>query len=251
MNTLLITQARMGSTRLPGKVLKEVEGKPLLQIHLDRLSRCKKVTKIIVATTLAKEDEQIVKLAEKWRFQTFRGSEEDVLDRFYQAAKPHKPDWIVRVTSDCPLLGPELIDNIMEYAHHHEADYVCNSIESPYPDGQDVEVFTFDVLEKAWKEADKHSEREHVTPYIWKNADFMGGDLFKGLKYPSEEEYGQVRMSVDEQEDYELIKKLVKDLGTEKTWKEYADYMLKNNLTAMNKQYKRNEGYYKSLKKDQ
>jgi len=250
METLLITQARTGSSRLPGKVLKTVDGKTLLQIHLERLKKCQMVNDIIVATTLEKYDEPIATMAKEWGFHTYRGSEEDVLDRFYQAAKPFKPNWIVRVTSDCPLLDPDLVDKIIEFSHQHEADYVSNNFETHFPHGQDVEVFTFKTLERAWKETNKLTEREHVTPYLRNNSDLKGGSLFKALNYPIEHNYGGIRMTIDEEEDYELIKILVQDLGSNKSWKEYADYMVNKSLTTINCQYKRNEGYLKSLEKD-
>nr|WP_249067226.1 glycosyltransferase family protein [Halalkalibaculum roseum] len=251
VNTLLITQARTGSSRLPGKVLKKVVEKPLLQIHLDRLNKCKNVSEMVVATTLEKEDQKIDELAKEWGYHTYRGSEEDVLDRFYCAAKPFQPKWVVRVTSDCPLLDPTLVDEIIDFSRQKKADYVSNTIDPHYPDGQDVEVFTFKALEKAWKEAEKHSEREHVTPYIRNNADIKGGNLFKALNYSSKHDYGKIRMTVDQKEDFILIEKLIERLGTDKTWKEYADYILENNLASINNKFERNEGFLKSLEKDQ
>lgn len=248
--TVLITQARTGSSRLPGKVLKTVDDKTLLQIHLERLKQCKNASTIIVATTTEPEDEKIDLLAKKLGVKSYRGSEENVLDRFYQAAEPLSPKWVVRVTSDCPLLDPELVDKVINFAQNHAPDYVSNTIDSNYPDGQDVEVFTFKALEKAWKEAKKTIEREHVTPYIRNNSDLKGEKLFKAQSYPSDLDYGNIRMTVDEQEDYILIKKLVRDLGTDKSWQEYTDYMINNDLTSINSQFQRNEGYIKSLKKD-
>lgn len=153
IKTILITQARTGSTRLPGKVLKEIEGKSLLQIHLNRLSKCKNISNIIVATTINEEDSIIYDKAIAWGFNASRGSETDVLDRFYQAVKDKNADWIVRVTSDCPLIDPELVDQVIEFAQLNNVDYVSNGFENQYPDGQDVEVFKFSALEKAWKEA--------------------------------------------------------------------------------------------------
>ena len=116
-NTILITQARTGSTRLPGKVLKQINGKSLLKIHLDRLKKCKSVSEIIVATTTNNEDQIIFDKAVDWGFSAFRGSESDVLDRFYQAVKDKNADWIVRVTSDCPLIDPILVDDVIDFVH--------------------------------------------------------------------------------------------------------------------------------------
>ncbi|MFK7832199.1 MAG: NTP transferase domain-containing protein [Winogradskyella sp.] len=250
LKTIIVTQARIGSTRLPGKVLKEVNGKTLLQIHLERLKKCTKANKICVATTVNKEDAVIYNNAKKWGLGAFRGSELNVLDRFYQAVKNDKPDWIVRVTSDCPLLDPILVDDIITYAQNHDYDYVSNGLIEHFPDGQDVEVFKFSALELAWKNAKLVSELEHVTPYIINNSDVRGGHLFKGKNYPCEKDYSNIRMTVDESEDFELMEFLIQKLGTEKTWQDYTTYMIENDLTKINGQIIRNEGLLKSLKKD-
>lgn len=249
--TVLITQARTGSSRLPGKVLKNINGKTLLQIHLERLSQCKNISDIIVATTASKEDEEIYNLAKEWGFKSYKGSEDDVLDRFYKAAKPFSPEWIVRVTSDCPLIDPELIDDVIEFAKKRKAvDYVSNVIESKFPDGQDVEVFTFSALKNAWKNAHKPSEREHVTPYIRNNSDIMDGELFIAVNFATDRDYSRIRMTVDEKEDFELIKQLIQDLGTNRTWNEYTNYIIEHNLGSVNQHIQRNEGYLKSIKED-
>lgn len=250
MKTILITQARSGSTRLPGKVLKDVEGKTLLQIHLERLSKCTKVSEIIVATTVKEEDSIIYKKAIEWGFKASRGSELDVLDRFYQAVKSQKADWIVRVTSDCPLLDPILVDEIISFVQEKDTDYGANSIIESYPDGQDVEIFKFSALEQAWKNAKKQSEREHVTPYIRNNSDLNGGKLFTSTSFQCELDYSRIRMTVDEPRDFELIQLLINKLGTEKSWLEYTNYIIENNLTMLNDQIIRNEGLLKSLKND-
>lgn len=250
IRTILVTQARSGSTRLPGKVLKEVGGKSLLQIHLERLNKCSKVSEIIVATTLNKEDSIIYKKAIEWGFNAARGSELDVLDRFYQAVKDKKADWIVRVTSDCPLIDPNLVDEVITFVQENEVDYGSNSLTEKFPDGQDVEVFKFSALEKAWENAKLQSEREHVTPFIRNNSDKKGNDLFKTINYPCENDYSNIRMTVDEPRDFDLIELLINKLGIEKTWLEYTNFIIENNLTKINDQIIRNEGLLKSLKKD-
>ncbi len=250
LKTLLITQARTGSSRLSGKVLKKVKGKTLLQLHLERVSKCRNISDIIVATTTSKGDEEIYNLAKKLGFKSYRGSEEDVLDRFYRAAKPLNPDRIVRVTSDCPLLDPKLVDEVVKFAKSKKVDYVSNVIEGRYPDGQDIEVFTFSALEKAWDNARKHSEREHVTPFIRINSDVMDGELFTAVNFPADHDYSQIRMTVDEPEDFELIKRIINELGTDLTWKEYTNYIIENNLGSLNQHIQRNEGYLKSIKED-
>jgi spore coat polysaccharide biosynthesis protein SpsF (cytidylyltransferase family) len=250
LKTVLVTQARTGSTRLPGKVLKEVNGKSLLQIHLERLSKSSKISEIIVATTNNEEDLVIFDQAIKWGFSASRGSEHDVLDRFYQAVKDKNADWIVRVTSDCPLLDSNLLDKVIAFVQEKDVDYGSNAIIENFPDGQDIEVFKFSALEIAWENAKLKSEREHVTPYFSNNSTNKGDNLFTVINYPCEFDFSKIRMTVDEPKDFELIKVLINKLGTEKTWLEYTTYIIENNLMKINGEIIRNEGYLKSLKKD-
>ena len=251
LKTVLVTQARSGSTRLPGKVLKEVGGKSLLQIHLERLRKCTKISEIIVATTAKEEDKIIYNHAIEWGFNASRGSELDVLDRFYQAVKDKNADWIVRVTSDCPLIDAVLVDEVINFVQEKDVDYGSNGLTEQFPDGQDIEVFKFSALEIAWKNAKLKSEREHVTPYIRNNADNNGDDLFITINYPCEKDYSKIRMTVDEPRDFDLIELLINNLGIDKTWLEYTNYIIENNLTKINDQIIRNEGLLKSLKEDE
>ena len=250
VKTVLITQARYGSTRLPGKVLKEIGGKSLLQIHLERLKKCKMISEIVVATTIKEEDQVIYNKAIEWGFSASRGSESDVLDRFYQSVKDKKADWIVRVTSDCPLIDPVLVDQVIAFVRNNNKDYGANILVENYPDGQDIEVFKFSALESAWKSSKLVSEREHVTPYIRNNSDFKGGSLFSAINYPCDFDYSKIRMTVDESRDFELISILINNLGTDKTWLEYTNYMIQKDLTTINDSIIRNEGLLKSLKND-
>ena len=250
LNTILITQARTGSTRLPGKILNEISGKSLLEIHLERLRKCKMISKIIVATTNKPEDEIIYKKTIGWGLTASKGSEQNVLDRFYQAVKNVKPDWIIRVTSDCPLIDPKLVDDIISFVQKKDVDYGANILVENFPDGQDVEVFKFSALETAWKNANLKSEREHVTPYIRNNSDFNGGSMFTAINYPCDFNYSKIRMTVDGRRDFELIKILIEDLGTNKTWLEYTNHIIKNDLNKINNSIIRNEGLLKSIKND-
>ena len=250
VKTVLITQARSGSTRFPGKILKEIEGKSLLQIHLNRLRGCKTISKIIVATTIKPEDKIIYNKAIQWGFDASRGSELDVLDRFYKAVKNDKPDWIVRVTSDCPLIDPKLVDSIISFVQQKNVDYGSNTFVEKFPDGQDVEVFKFSALETAWKSAKLQSEREHVTPYIRNNSDFNGGVLFKAINFPCKFDYSKIRMTVDEIRDFELIKRLIEEIGVDQTWLKYTNYIIENDLGLINNSIIRNEGLKTSLKND-
>jgi spore coat polysaccharide biosynthesis protein SpsF (cytidylyltransferase family) len=250
LETLIITQARTSSTRLPGKVLKTINGKELLKIHTDRLKNSKLTDKIIVATTIESIDNQIEDLCKEWGIEVSRGSENDVLDRYYKACLKYNPKWVVRVTSDCPLIDPNLIDSVIEFTKNNNVDYCSNTLIESFPDGQCIEVFTFKSLEIAWKNAKLKSEREHVTPYIINNCDTNQGNLFKAINYPSIKDYSKIRMTVDEIRDFELIVQLIDKLGENKTWEEYTKYIIQNNLYLINKDIKRNEGYYKSLKND-
>lgn len=250
LKIVLITQARLGSTRLPGKVLKEINGVSLLQTHLLRLNNCKRVSEIIVATTLNENDLIIFDKARQWGFCSTRGSESDVLDRFYQSVKDKKVDWIVRVTSDCPLIDPKLVDNIIDFTIEKNIDYCSNTLIENFPDGQDIEVFKFNALKCAWKNAKLLSEREHVTPFIRNNSDFNSGNLFTALNYSCDYNFSKIRMTVDENKDFELITLLINNLGSDKTWLEYTNYIIKNDLSKINNKITRNEGLLKSLKKD-
>ncbi|MCB0496665.1 MAG: glycosyltransferase family protein [Cyclobacteriaceae bacterium] len=252
MNVLAITQARIGSTRLPGKVLKKVDNKTLLEIHIDRILKSIFIDKLVVATTNNKEDESIVEIASKCNVSISRGSEMDVLDRFYKAAEPFKPKWIVRLTSDCPLIDPSLIDEVIKFAIDKGLDYCSNTLVERYPDGQDVEVFKYEALESAWKESKLLSEREHVTPYIKKNSSFFGKKRFSSDNYPCSENYNNVRLTIDEKEDYEVIKILIKELGLNASWTEYTNYYVSHkDVSSINSIFIRNQGYYKSLENEQ
>lgn len=239
---ILVTQARMGSTRLPGKVLKQINGKALLEIHLERLQRAKNVDKIIVASTVNEEDEAIIQLANQLKISSFRGAENDVLARYYECLKDYRPEWVVRVTSDCPLIDPALIDAVVSCAVVNDAVYCSNTYLEQFPDGQDIEVFKFSALEKAYQTADLTSDREHVTPYIRKNTQV--------LSFPCFSNFSQVRMTVDEQVDFDVVEALCNNLGIEATWLDYTNFLLNTDLKNINSQIERNEGYQKSLKND-
>ena len=247
---ILITQARIGSTRFPGKVLKSLGSSTILGIHLQRLKKSKLLDHIIVATTWELGSEEIVSISKKEKVNFFKGSTNDVLDRFYKAAKPFFPDFVVRVTSDCPLIDPKLLDSIIKKTIDKDLDYCSNVLDDSYPDGQDVEVFKFSVLKEAWLNSNLKSEREHVTPYIIKNTDFKGGNLYRSLNYNINSKFSHIRMTVDEEEDLKTIRCLINELGINNDWLVYAKYILENPKMFKNQKIVRNEGYYKSLKND-
>lgn len=251
MNILAITQARIGSTRLPEKILKTINGESLLEMHLKRIQKSKLITKLKVATTNEPDADKIVSVAAKLGIEVYKGSVDNVLDRFYETAVPEMPDWVVRLTSDCPLIDPVEIDNVIQYAINNDLDYVSNTLKPTFPDGIDVEVFKFSVLEKAYKEAKLKSELEHVTSYIWKNSSFMGGSLFKSDCVMYHEDYSKIRLTVDTQEDFLVIERLVNILGTDRPWMDYVKTLQEHpEIEKINELFTRNEGYQKSLEKD-
>jgi spore coat polysaccharide biosynthesis protein SpsF len=201
----IITQARMTSTRLPGKILKEVNHKSLLQYHVDRLLQTG--FEVIIATTINNTDDPVCEFAEKQKIKYHRGSEDNVLSRFYEAAKEFDLDVIIRVTSDCPLIDPHLIRNSVEkYLQFNNQNlYMSNGTERTFARGFDFEIFSFQLLEEAFKNATDKSDQEHVTPYIWKN---RSG---KVEIYPVKQtmDNSRFRITVDTADDFELIKTLI------------------------------------------
>lgn len=254
MSILAIIQARMTSSRLPGKILMDIDGQSLLEINLRRIAQAQAIDKIVVATTNLPSDDTTAQVVRTLGFSVFRGDENDVLDRFHQTAtqQADHPDYIVRLTADCPLIDAALIDKIIGYTLENQLDYCSNTLDPHFPDGQDVEVFRFSALQQAWQAATLASEREHVTPYLWKNSTFKGGTLFKSDNYTDgEQNYGHLRMTVDEQSDYDLIAALIRTLGVKRSWREYADHMEQHReIKAINQTISRNEGFTKSLQAD-
>ena len=251
MKIIAVTQARVGSTRLQGKILMKILGKSLLEIHLNRILKSNLITKLKVATTNEQGVEEILKIAESCGVHYFQGDTYNVLDRFYNTVKDEAADYVVRLTSDCPLIDAELIDQVIRYTLKHSLDYCSNSLEERFPDGQDIEVFKFSALERAWKEAKLDSEKEHVTPFIYNNSTYKERKMFKADSYFIEEDYHNVRLTVDEPQDFEVIKQIIEDIGYNKDWKTYADYYLNHKeIQTLNNTTLRNEGYLKSINKD-
>ena len=202
--TLALVQARMSSTRLPGKVMKTVLGKPLISYLLERLSFSKRLDKIVVATSSEASDDVLCRYLRESGYAFYRGSESDVLDRFYQAALPYQPVTVVRVTADCPLIDYKVVDRILEFYTGHGLDYVSNGANAPvFPDGMGVEVFSFRALEDAWRQAKSGPEREHVTLYLKNSGRFRCGD------YHPPVDYSDQRWTVDYNEDFLLVKHLI------------------------------------------
>lgn len=239
MSTLIITQARYGSSRLSGKVLKKINEKTLLEIHLSRLKRSKLADKILVATTNEVEAAQIVEIAKNQGCLAYQGSLTDVLDRFYKGALTIRPSIVVRVTSDCPFIDGTVIDEMINQFNKSDCDYLSNVHPPTYPDGIDIEMFTFQALERAWNEAISIKEREHVTPYIWGHS-----KKFKLQNFTNKSDMSKYRLTVDTAEDFELIAHLVEEIGEDAPWQSYVDYLEKKpDIMSINHHFNRNEGY--------
>lgn len=242
----IIIQARMGSSRLPGKILKEILGKPVLWHVINRVSKSKYIDDVIVATTNNLEDNVVETYCIDNNIKYFRGSEDDVLDRYYKCAKKYSCKNIVRITSDCPLHDALVIDKVIEKYLSEEYDYVSNTFEYTYPDGLDVEVFSFNILEEAWEISIYSSEREHVTPFIKNN------DKYKKINVISDKKYPVYRLTLDSIEDYELINKVYNYFGKDDfSLDETVDFLYNHpEILKLNENHKINEGYIKSLRED-
>jgi spore coat polysaccharide biosynthesis protein SpsF (cytidylyltransferase family) len=243
-----IIQARVGSTRLPNKVLMKLGDKTVLENVVERVKASKLISDVFVVTTVNRNDLELVKLCSSKNIRIFCGSENDVLDRFYQVSRLLKPEHIVRITADCPLMDPEIIDLVIEKHLSDKSDYTANIIKETFPDGEDIEVFTFKALEKAWKEAELTSEREHVTPYIRNKDDFKKGNLENNV------DLSKKRWTLDNPEDYEFLNKIYDGLYENDNlfgMKKILKFLEQNpELEDINSGIKRNEGYQKSLNED-
>ena len=205
---LIVVQARMGSTRLPGKILKEVEGKPLLRILMDRLRDVEKPFSLLVATTTLEKDDATVHCVERAGVSYFRGEEEDVLDRFWGASRTCSCDAIVRLTADCPLTDPWLVSKALDLFYSLNVDYLSNTLRRTFPRGFDIEIFKVSALVLSAREAHSPYEREHVTPYIVQHP-----EIFSQACFTSPEDFSGHRVTVDTVEDFSFVKKIVSLLG--------------------------------------
>ena len=208
-----IIQARIGSTRLPGKVLLEVNGRTMFEYLLERVRKCKTIDKIILATSINKIDDPLESLALSLGVEVFRGSENDVLERFYQAATIHKATHVVRLLNDCPLLDPEIVDEIVSYylENNENLDFLSNQNKHTYPDGMDVSVFSFKALKKLQETSGCLIEREHVVPGFWANDNnFIWQNYHNKIDL-----FKTYRLTLDYEEDFYLIKEIIKGIYSE------------------------------------
>lgn len=213
MATICIIQARMGSTRLPGKVLADIGGMSMLARVVRRVRRATLLDDIVIATTIDPTDEAIVDECQRLSVAVIRGSVEDVLDRYYQVAQTYHADAIVRITSDCPLIEPELIDQVITSFQETQADYASNCIERRYPRGLDVEVMRLTALKYAWEHSESFYQRAHVTPFIYQNS-----HLFRIVSVTGDEDYSSYRWTVDTPEDLAFVRAIYERLDNTDNW---------------------------------
>lgn len=241
-----IIQARMGSTRLPGKVLNKVNGVPLLKIMLQGVAAARTLDKVVVATSILEADNPIADFCAAEGYDCFRGSESDVLSRYYDCASKVGADIIVRLTADCPLIDPEVIDSVVEFYQKAQVDYAGNTVPpetSTFPDGSDVEVFSMSALERAHREANDASDREHVTFYFWRDP----ARGFATAQLMNNEDWSKFRLTVDYPEDLEVVRVVVSELfndGARPSLSSLVEFL--NNrpeLTALNSEYYSGQGW--------
>jgi spore coat polysaccharide biosynthesis protein SpsF len=241
-----IIQARMGSTRLPNKVLLPLGGKTVIEHVVERAMRTKSIGRVVLATSDSPSDDPIVELCKKTGIDYFRGSLDDVLDRYYHAAKHAGAKHICRLTGDCPLIEPAIINRVAKKYLSGGWDYVSTGrIETTFPDGMDTEIFSFAALDSARREARLPSEREHVTPYIWKNT-----KKFRVCHIKNDKDLSHIRLTIDEPRDYEFLKIIFENVET-LTLGNVLLFLKKHpEIQNINASIIRDEGYIKSLHED-
>lgn len=249
--TDVIIQARIGSARLKGKVLKKYKNYSSLKILIERLKRCKKITDIIICTTKLVEDDKIIKFCKKENIKFFRGAQHNVLSRYYYCAKKFNSKNIIRITSDCPLVDFRLINSMLNTFLKLKVDYYANTYPLPttYPDGMDIEIFSFLTLKKTYMQAKLPSEKEHVTPYIYNSK------KFKIKRRDLKKNFSNFRFCIDYKSDFNFFVSLIKYFKN----KVYTISMLdlinhvkkRPGLIYYQRKIKRNEGWKSSLKKDE
>ena len=246
---LAILQARASSTRLPGKVLKPILGRPMLARQIERVCRARRIDRLVVATSTDASDDAVAALCHHIGVARFRGSLDDVLDRFYKAAVPYSPAHVVRLTGDCPLADPQLIDRLIAFHLDGGFDYSSNALEPSYADGLDAEIMTFGALGEAWHEARLASEREHVTPFIHKRP-----ERYRIGSMSGDRDLSALRWCVDEPEDLEVVRSIYGALypaNPNFTTADILDYLSRHgDVAGHNAGLVRNQGYAASLVDD-
>jgi len=243
-----IIQARMCSTRLKGKVLHRINPEEtVLSFLIKQIRNCKSLKTVVVATTELEEDDVIVDFLKSYDVEIFRGNSENVLDRFYHCAKKFKFSTIVRLTADNPLIDPQIVNDSIQKYSNSDCDYLTNSIDRTFPNGTEVEIFSFNALEIAWKFAKKKSEREHVTPYFYNNP-----NKFKIHHFKQKQDQSKFRYSVDRKEDYLLVLEILSKINTRPIKTSDIIELLTNypEIKKLNSHIIPNEGYVKSISED-
>lgn len=244
-----ILQARTSSTRLPGKVLRPLLGEPMLARQIERLRRSRRLDRLVVATSDQPDDDPIARLCADLGIACRRGSLEDVLDRFHGAAQPYRPAHIVRLTGDCPLADPAVIDACIDFHLAGDFDYTTNALQPSFPDGLDVEVLRMRCLDEAWRRATLPSQREHVTPFLYTQP-----ERYRIGHFRSEARLSHLRWTVDEPADFALVKAIYAELYPTDPAFTTADILAllarRPELATLNAGFDRNEGYAKSLAAD-
>lgn len=222
MRVVAIIQARMGSSRLPGKVLQDIGGSTMLARVVRRTQRAASLDEVIVATTVETDDEVIVAECRRLSVPVFRGDKEDVLDRYYQAAQAYHAAIIVRITSDCPLIEPEVVDQVVRACLDAQADYASNTLQRTYPRGLDTEVMTLSALELAWRQATEPYQRIHVTPYLYQHP-----DQFKLLSVTDDQDHSRYRWTVDTPDDLAFVREVYRRLDNDDAirWTQVLDLL--------------------------
>lgn len=250
MKVAAIIQARMGSTRLPGKMMMKILGKPIIRHVIERVEQAPLVNDIWLATTVNKEDDVLAKWAEDNKVKYYRGSVDDVLDRYYQVTLLAQADAVIRITGDCPLIDPEIIDKVVGEYLKGGYDYICNRQPPTWPDGLDTEVFSMATLKKDWEEAVLKSDREHVTTYVWQHP-----RVFKLRSLAHVPDLSSQRWTLDTPEDLRFLRLIFEELQKRHQFGHLAEVLAilqeHPDWLKINAQYRRNEGYQKSLKEDQ
>lgn len=239
MKILAIVQARMGSTRLPNKVMKPVDGVPMIELLLSRLSNAKEVDQIIVATSVDERNKPLVAYVQKLGYACEQGSENDVLDRFIQAARKHQADVVVRITGDCPLVDPVLVDEVISRFKGAGVDYFSNINPPTYPDGLDIEVCSFEALNRAGNETTKPYDHEHVTPYLRESGNFRTAAM------QNNQDFSALRWTVDELADFKVIEGVFRHFSPriDFTWGEVLELQQQHpEIFDLNQKIVRNEG---------
>lgn len=256
MRTVGIIQARMNSTRLPGKVLYELAGLPMIAFMITRVRRVSDIDEVVLATGDGAENDGLDAIGTRLGVQVFRGSEDDVLSRYLGAAKASEADVVVRLTGDCPLADPGVISTVINHRSEHSLDYCCNVKPPSWPDGLDVSVFTFETLALAAQEARLRSEREHVVPWMWKESSLENGERLHAGNVSAPHDMSAARWTVDDARDYIMLRTLADTMGNDRLldagWSEIMDCIAAQpEIAELNAGIERDEGLTRSRAADQ